>query len=130
MQAPTRSLRCEPVIIDPVTSWTAGMPADAAPISCAGTVLSQPPISTTASIGCARIISSVSIDMRLRMYMLVGCAKLSWIEIVGKSIGSPPASMTPRLTASTSCGALPWQGLNALPVLAMPTTGRSSAWSE
>ena len=41
-------------------------------ISCAGIVLSQPPISTTASIGCARIISSVSIAIRLRRYMLVG----------------------------------------------------------
>ena len=87
------------------------MPADAAPISWAGTVLSQPPINTTASMGCARIISSVSMDMRLRRYMLVGAAKLSWREIVGNAIGSPPASMTPRLTASTSCGALPWQGL-------------------
>ena len=90
-----------------MTSSIAGRPAEAAPISCAGTVLSQPPISTTASIGWARIISSVSIDMRLRRYMLVGAAKLSWIEIVGKSIGRPPASMTPRLTASISCGALP-----------------------
>ena len=80
-------------------------------MSCAGTVLSQPPISTTASIGWAPIISSVSIDIRLRVSMLVGCAKLSWIEIVGKAIGSPPASMTPRLTASSSCGMLPWQGL-------------------
>jgi hypothetical protein len=35
-------------------------------MSWAGTVLSQPPISTTASIGCARTISSTSIDMRLR----------------------------------------------------------------
>ncbi len=83
------------------------MPAEAAPISCAGTVLSQPPISTTASIGCARIISSVSIAIRLRRYMLVGAAKLSCSEIVGKAIGSPPASITPRLTASISCGALP-----------------------
>ena len=105
------------------------MPADAAPISCAGTVLSQPPISTTASIGCARIISSVSIDMRLRRNMLVGAAKLSWMEIVGNAIGRPPASMTPRLTAATSCGALPWQGLYSLPVSAMPITGRSSAAS-
>ncbi len=111
MHAPTRSPRCEPVSIEPVTSWIAGMPAEAAPISCAGTVLSQPPISTTASIGCARIISSVSIDIRLRVSMLVGWAKLSWIEIVGKSIGSPPASSTPRFTASSSCAMLPWQGL-------------------
>src|SRR5207302_5674066 len=51
--------------------------ADAAPINCAGTVLSQPPISTTASIGCARIISSVSIDIRLRRYIDVGRAQRS-----------------------------------------------------
>jgi hypothetical protein len=68
----------------------AGRPADAAPISCAGTVLSQPPISTTESMGCARIISSVSIDMRLRRYMLVGCEKLSAMEMVGNSSGRPP----------------------------------------
>jgi len=97
--------------MEPVISWMAGMPAEAAPINCAGTVLSQPPIITTASIGWARIISSVSIAIRLRRYMLVGRAKLSWMEMVGKSIGRPPASITPRLTASISCGALPWQGL-------------------
>ena len=94
-----------------VISWMAGSPAEAAPINWAGTVLSQPPISTTASIGWARIISSVSIDMRLRRYMLVGAAKLSWMEMVGNSIGKPPASKMPRLSASISCGALPWQGL-------------------
>ena len=115
--------------MEPVTSSIAGMPAEAAPMSCAGTVLSQPPISTTASIGWARIISSVSIAIRLRRYMLVGAAKLSCTEIVGNSIGIPPASITPRLTASINCGALPWQGLKALPVLAMPMIGRSSASS-
>ena len=50
----------------PATSCTAGTPAEAAPISCAGTVLSQPPTSTTASMGWARIISSTSMDIRLR----------------------------------------------------------------
>ena len=44
----------------------AGPPAEAAAISCAGTVLSQPPMSTTASIGWAVIIASVSSDIRLR----------------------------------------------------------------
>ncbi|MCC2634032.1 MAG: hypothetical protein K0S48_1918 [Ramlibacter sp.] len=97
--------------MEPVISWIAGKPADAAPISCAGTVLSQPPISTTASIGWARSISSVSIDIRLRRYMLVGAAKLSPMEMVGNFTGSPPASMMPRCTASSSCGMLPWQGL-------------------
>jgi hypothetical protein len=111
VQAPTRSNWCEPVSIEPVTSSTHGTLADAAPINCAGTVLSQPPIITTESIGCARIISSVSIDMRLRRYIEVGCAKLSWIEIVGKSTGRPPASITPRRIASISCVVLPWHGL-------------------
>ena len=43
--------------------------------------------------------------------MLVGYANDSWIEIVGNSIGSPPASSTPRLIDSTSLGTLPWQAL-------------------
>jgi hypothetical protein len=85
-------------------SCTAGTPAEAAPMSWAGTVLSQPPTSTTASIGWARTISSTSIDMRLRYSMLVGSRKTSPSEIVGKSIGSPPAESTPRRTASSSSG--------------------------
>ena len=97
--------------IDPVTSCTHGTLADAAPMSCAGTVLSQPPINTTESMGWARIISSVSIDIRLRRNMLVGCEKLSWIDTVGKTMGKAPASMTPRFTASIRSGTLPWQGL-------------------
>ena len=66
VQAPSRWPLCRPVLIGPVTSWMAGRLAEAAPMSCAGTVLSQPPTSTTASIGCAPIISSVSMAMRLR----------------------------------------------------------------
>jgi hypothetical protein len=108
----------------------AGRSALAAAMSWAGTVLSQPPISTTASMGWARTISSVSMAMRLRRYMEVGWAKDSWMEMVGKAMGRPPASMTPRRTASMSWGALPWQGLKSLPVSAMPTIGRSSASSE
>ncbi len=61
-----------PVSMGPTGSTTAGTSALTAAISCAGTVLSQPPMSTTASIGWARIISSVSIAMRLRSSMLVG----------------------------------------------------------
>src|SRR3954447_8834443 len=38
--------------------WMAGSPAEAAPMSWAGTVLSQPPISTTASMGWAPITGS------------------------------------------------------------------------
>ena len=101
----------------------------AAPISCAGRVLSQPPISTTASIGWARTISSVSIAIRLRRNMRSGAQKLSWIEMVGNSIGMPPASITPRFTASIRSGTLPWHGLKSLKVSVMPMIGRSSASS-
>ena len=66
MQAPTRSPRHAPVRMAPVTHTKAGTFAEAAAMSCAGTVLSQPPNSTTASIGCARIISSVSMASRFR----------------------------------------------------------------
>ncbi len=52
--------------IGPVTSMTLGMSAQAAAMSWAGTVLSQPPISTAASMGWAVSIASVSIAIRLR----------------------------------------------------------------
>ena len=90
---------------------TVGRSADSAAMICAGSVLSQPPITMTASIGWARIISSVSIAIRLRRYIEVGCEKLSWIEMVGNTNGIAPDSMTPRLAASMMSGTLPWQGL-------------------
>ena len=104
VQAPRRWPRWRPVDIGPVTSWIAGRPAEAAPMSCAGTVLSQPPTRTTASIGWARIISSVSIDIRFLNIMLVGLRNTSPSEIVGNGSGKAPAASTPRETASTSCG--------------------------
>jgi hypothetical protein len=91
VQAPKRCPRYRPVLIGPVTSWMAGTSADAAPISCAGTVLSQPPISTTASIGWAPIISSVSIAMRLRYIIEVGFRKTSPSDTVGNGRGKAPA---------------------------------------
>lgn len=51
-----------------------------------------PPINTTASQGCAAIISSVSMLIKFLKYILVGDEKLSWILIVGKSIANPPLS--------------------------------------
>ncbi len=130
VQAPSTSPLWWPTSIGPVISWIAGTSALTAPMSWAGTVLSQPPISTTESQGWARIISSVSIAIRLRRNIEVGLAKDSWMEIVGNSIGRPPASITPRFTASISRGTLPWQGLKSLKVLVMPMIGRSSASSE
>ena len=108
----------------------AGRPADTAPMSCAGTVLSQPPMSTTASMGCARIISSVSIDIRLRYFRLVGLKNTSPSEMVGNSTGSAPAASTPRLTASRSSGKWRWQLLKPEPVKAMPITGLLSMARE
>ena len=95
----------------PTGITTVGRSALTAAMICAGSVLSQPPITITASIGWARIISSVSIAIRLRRYIEVGCEKLSAIEIVGNTMGMAPDSMTPRFTASMICGTLPWQGL-------------------
>ena len=48
---------------------------------------------------------------RLRRNMEVGWAKDSAMEMVGKTMGSPPARRTPRLTDSMRSGTLPWQGL-------------------
>ena len=126
VQAPSRSPRYDIGIIGPARSCTAGTSADAAPMSCAGTVLSQPPTSTTASIGCARIISSTSMDMRFLNIIEVGCRNTSPSETVGNSIGSPPAASTPRFTASISSGKWRWQLLKPLFESAMPTTGRDS----
>jgi hypothetical protein len=95
----------------PTGMTTVGRSAEIAAMICAGRVLSQPPITMIASIGWARIISSVSIAIRLRRYIEVGCEKLSAIEMVGNTIGIAPDSITPRLAASMICGTLPWQGL-------------------
>ena len=73
-------------------------------MASAGSVLSQPPTSTTLSIGCARISSSTAIAIRLRNIMLVGLRNTSPSEGTGKSSGSPPDASTPRFTASTSRG--------------------------
>ena len=111
VQAPSTSPLWWPTTMGPTGMTTVGRSTLAAAITCAGRVLSQPPMTRTASMGWARSISSVSIAMRLRRYIEVGCAKLSWIEIVGNTMGRPPASITPRLAASIRAGALPWQGL-------------------
>ena len=102
VQAPTRSPRKLPVLIGPVTSWTKGILALSAPITWAGTVLSHPPTRTTASTGRDFSISSVSIAIRLRRYIEVGCAKLSCKLIVGNAIGNPPAAKTPARTCEIS----------------------------
>src|SRR4051812_17171748 len=107
----------------------AGMSAEIAPINSAGMVLSQPPISTTASSGSALIISSTSIAMRFRSSIEVGNENASCSDTVGNTNGSAPAIRTPREIASATCGAVLWQGLKSEAVERMPTIGRSSASS-
>ncbi len=63
---PRRSVRYRPASIGPAGTKMAGRFIEIAPISSPGTVLSQPPISTTPSIGCDRRISSTSSASRLR----------------------------------------------------------------
>ena len=72
VQAPSTSPLKWPTSIGPTGSTMAGLSALAVAITCAGVVLSQPPISTTESTGSARIISSVSIAIRLRRNIEVG----------------------------------------------------------
>ena len=72
VHAPRRVPSKRPVSIGPAVTTIAGRSALAAPMSWAGRVLSQPPSRTTPSMGWPRIISSVSIAIRLRKSMLVG----------------------------------------------------------
>ena len=102
----------------------AGRSTLAAPMSCAGTVLSQPPISTTESNGLARMVSSTSIAIRLRKSMVVGFMNASPSEIVGNSSGSPPACSTPRLTAAARPRKCTLQLTSSLHELQTPTIGR------
>jgi hypothetical protein len=69
-----------------------GMSTLAAPISSAGVVLSQPMSSTTPSMGFARMLSSTSIEARLRNNIAVGRSCVSPSDITGNSSGNPPAS--------------------------------------
>ena len=99
---PSSSCRQTPFSIGPPVTMIAGTSAEAAPISMAGVVLSQPESSTTASSGYARTHSSTSMAIRLRKSMVVGFMRTSPSEMVGNSSGKPPADHTPRLTASAT----------------------------
>jgi hypothetical protein len=81
-------------------------------------------LSPTESMGFARIISSMSTEIRLRKFIDVGLRKVSPTEMVGKSSRKPSVANTPSLMASLSSGRLRWQGLKPLADWAIPTTGR------
>src|SRR5450830_1245508 len=119
-----------PFSIGPPVTTMAGMSQEAAPISSAGVVLSQPTSSTTASIGLPRIDSSTSIDARLRVSMAVGRRFDSPLENTGNSTGQPPASMMPFLTCSAILRKWALQGVSSDQVLQMPMMGLPwNSWS-
>ena len=89
---PSAVPRKVPVSIGPPGTTTAGRSTEAAAMSSEGIVLSQPPRSTTASIGLARSISSVDIAAMLRQSIAVGRTCVSPSETTGRTSGMPPAS--------------------------------------
>ena len=106
-----------PESIGPAGMKIAGRFMLMAPISNAGVVLSQPPISTAPSTGYERSSSSVSSASRLRYSIVVGFWNTSASAIAGISSGNPPACSTPRLTSSARCLKCEWQALMSLQVL-------------
>lgn len=70
--------------IGPPGTTIAGMSTDAAAMSSAGMVLSQPPSSTSPSTGLARNISSIAIAARLRQSIAVGFTWVSPRETTGR----------------------------------------------
>ena len=115
-----------PLSIGPPETPIVGRSHDAAPISSAGVVLSQPIISTMPSNGLARIDSSTSIATWLRNSIVVGRITGSPRLITGNSSGKPPASSTPALTCSASSRKCALHGVTSDHVLQMPITGRPS----
>ena len=102
----------------------AGLPALAAPINWAGTVLSQPDSRTTPSMGLHRIISSTSMAIRFRNNIVVGTMKFSASEMVGNTTAVPPAAMTPLFTDSARSRSPMLQGLSSLQLEQIPMIGR------
>ena len=115
-----------PLSIGPPVTMIAGRSTLAAPMSCAGVVLSHPLKSTTPSIGFARIDSSTSMLIRLRKSIVVGRMYVSPSEIVGNSSGHPPASHTPRFTDSATRRKCTLHDVSSDHELQMPMTGRPS----
>src|SRR5580698_8111446 len=85
--APVLTPRHCPLDIGPAGQKIVGSPMLIAPISSPGTDLSQPPSSTTPSMGCERNNSSVSIARKLQYSMVVGLTITSPTDIAGNSTG-------------------------------------------
>ena len=89
-----------------------------------GMVLSQPPSSTTPSIGLARSISSVAIAAMLRHSIAVGRSRVSPSDTTGSSSGMPPASYTPFFTDAATSVRWALQGVRSEAVFAIAICGR------
>ena len=81
---PSAEPRNVPVIIGPPGTTTAGRSTDAAAMSSDGIVLSQPPRSTTPSMGLARSISSMAIAAMFRQSIAVGRTSVSPSDTTGR----------------------------------------------
>ena len=115
-----------PVSIGPPGTTTAGRSTEAAAMSSAGMVLSQPPSSTSPSTGLARNISSAAIAAMLRQSIAVGRTSVSPSDTTGRFSGMPPASYTPCLTLSATSLRWALQGVRSDAVLAIAMCGRPS----
>jgi hypothetical protein len=123
---PRGTPRNVPFSIGPPGTTTAGRSTDAAAMSNAGIVLSQPPSSTTPSTGLARIISSIDIAARLRQSIAVGRTLVSPRLMTGRTWGTPPASQTPAATLRATSSRCRLHGVRSEAVLAMAICGRPS----
>jgi hypothetical protein len=124
---PSGTPRNVPVNIGPPGTTTAGRSTEAAAISSDGIVLSQPPSSTTPSIGLARSISSVAIAARLRQSIAVGRTWDSPSDTTGSSSGTPPAASTPSRTDAATSVRCRLHGVRSDAVLAIAICGRPNA---
>ena len=115
-----------PFSIGPPGITTAGRSTLAAAISSDGMVLSQPPSSTSPSIGLARNISSMAIAAMFRHSMAVGRTLVSPSETTGRFSGMPPASYTPCLTASATSLRWALHGVRSEAVFAIAICARPS----
>ena len=123
---PSGCPRNVPVSIGPPGTTTAGRSTDAAAISSAGIVLSQPPSSTTPSIGLARSISSIAIAAMLRQSIAVGRTCVSPSDTTGQ-VERDAARLAHALLdrpATSSRWAL--HGVRSDAVLAIAMCGRPS----
>ena len=119
-----------PFSIGPPETTMAGTSQLAAPMMSDGVVLSQPHISTTPSMGLARIDSSTSMLTRFLKSIAVGRMLVSPVDMTGNSRGKPPASQTPRFTRSARARRCALHGVSSDQVLQMPMTGRPSKTSS